>query len=336
MNTKQRFLNAMNRQPVDRPPVASVVTAVTVGMMDRIGIHWPQAHSDADQLATLAASVWEQSRIECIKLPFDMNVEIEAIGAPIDYGTVDILPMEEMNLYDDPVQLVIPDDWMNRGRVPLVLDAIGQLRKRYDNEVAIVTSIVGPFSMAGKLFGFGNFFIWLVENPEYVHQIMDQLNNLAIQYARMQVDAGADTITIGEASCSGDLVSPQVYEEFIMPYHQKLCPSIPVPNLLHICGKSTRHLPYIAQTGATAYNFDEGVDIHKARESMQGKMTLIGYVPTIKGFLDGTPDEVYQMSMQCLENGVDILAPGCSMPPHSTFENIAAMVRAAEDWGKRK
>lgn len=332
MNFKERYMRAMYREPVDRVPAASVVTAVTVSMMDKIGVHWPDAHRDADRLAALAESVYTLGGIESIKLPFDMNVEIEAMGAPLDYGTVDILPMEAATMYDDPDQLVIPDDWMNRGRVPVVLDAIRKLRKKYDNEVPVISSTVGPFSMAGKLFGFNNFFIWLIEQPDYVHRIMSKLNVLAIEYARLQVEAGADSITIGEASCSGDLVSPQVYEEFIMPYHKQLCPSIPAPNVLHICGKSTRHVPFIAQTGATGYNFDEGVDIAQAREYMKNKMTIIGYVPTVSTFLNGTPDDVYAMSRKCLDEGVDILAPGCALPPHTSFENIAAMVRAGREW----
>jgi len=36
MNTKERFMNALRLQPVDRPPVAAVVTGITVDMMEKL------------------------------------------------------------------------------------------------------------------------------------------------------------------------------------------------------------------------------------------------------------------------------------------------------------
>lgn len=334
MNSKERFMNALTLQPVDRPPVGAVVTGITVPMMEKAGIYWPAAHTDVDQLARLAAAVWEFSRIECIKLPFCMTVEVETFGMTIDYGTRDTLPTDVGHIYDHPDELIIPPNFFECNRVPVVLAAIRQLRRQYDTEVAIVSSIVGPFALAAKLFGFDNLFPWIITNPDYVHQILQKLTGLAISYAQAQVEAGADAILIGEATCSGDLISPNTYRDFILPYHRQLCPAIAAPSILHICGNSTRHIPYILETGATAYSFDEGADIHFAREQLNGKVALAGYVPTVETLLQGTPDDVYQVSLECLANGVDILAPGCSLPQHVSFENIEAMTRAAHDWGQ--
>ncbi len=333
MNAKTRFLNALHLQPVDRPPVAAVVTGITVRMMEKAGIFYPEAHKDARQLAGLAASIWEHCQIEAIKLPFGMTVEVEVLGLEIDYGTLDTLPTDIYPIWNHPDELLIPTDFLDRGRVPVVLDAIGRLRKRYDNEVAVISSIVGPFALAAKLFGFPNLFPWIITHPDYVHQILEPLTDLATRYANAQIDAGADAIVLGEATCSGDLISHQTYRDFILPYHQRLCASIKGPTILHICGKSSNHLPYIAESGATCYSFDEGVDMSEARKYAKGKVALAGYVPTVEVLLNGDPETVYQASLECLGNGVDILAPGCSLPQHTPLENVAAMVRAAHDWG---
>lgn len=332
MNAKTRFLDALHLKPVDRPPVAAVVTGITVGMMEKAGIFYPAAHRDADQLAGLAASIWEQCRIEAIKLPFCMTVETEVLGMEIDYGTLDTLPTDIFSIWNHPGELSIPDDFFDRGRVPIVLQAITQLRRRYDNEVAVLSSIVGPFALAAKLFGFPNLFPWILTEPDYVHQVMEDLTGLAIRYANAQVDAGADVIILGEATCSGDLISPDTYRDFILPYHKRLCAGIHGPTILHICGKSSNHLPYIAETGATGYSFDEGIDMAMARRHLKDRVALAGYVPTVEVLLQGTPELTYQASIECLGNGVDILAPGCSLPQHTTMANIAAMVQAAEDW----
>lgn len=332
MNAKTRFMNALHLKAVDKPPVAAVVTGITVGMMEKAGIHYPHAHKDVDQLAGLAASIWEQSGIEAIKLPFGMTVEVEVLGMEIDYGTHDTLPTDIYSIWNDPNDLLIPTDFFDRGRVPIVLKAITRLRKRYEDEVAVLSSIVGPFALSAKLFGFPNLFPWIITDPDKVHQIMDRLTDFAIDYANAQLDAGADVIVLGEATCSGDLISPDTYRDFILPYHKRLCAGIHGPTILHICGKSSNHLPYIAEIGTTCYNFDEGVDPAMARKHLKGKMALAGYVPTVDALLNGTPDMVYQASLECLGNGVDILTPGCSLPQHTTMANIAAMIGARDDW----
>lgn len=334
MNPKERFLNALQHKPVDRPPVAAVATGITVGMMEKVGLYWPEAHKSVGQLAGLAESIWLHTDIECIKLPFDMAVEVEALGAPINYRTLDTTPTEVGHLYDHPDQLQIPEDFFDRGRVPTVLEAISVLRKRYDSEVGIVSSIVGPFALGAKLFGFNNFLMWIITDPDWVHQIMEKLTPLAVRYATAQVEAGADAIIIGEATCTGDLISPQTYRDFIMPYHQQLCPAIPAPDILHICGKSTGHLPYIAQTGTACYNFDEGVQIEQAVKHLKGKVVISGYVPAVSVLLKGTPEDVYRASLDCLDSGVDILTPGCAMAPHTPIENINAMAKAVRDWSR--
>lgn len=332
MNAKTRFMNALHLQPVDRPPVSAVVTGITVPMMEKVGIYYPEANKTVDQLSGLAASIWEVCGIEAIKLPFGMTVEAEVLGMDIDYGTRDTLPTDIYAIWNHPDDLSIPDDFLDRGRVPVVLESISRLRKRYDDQVAVISSIVGPFALSAKVFGFNNLFPWIITHPERVHQVMEKMNRLAILYANAQLDAGADVVLLGEATCSGDLISPDTYRDFILPYHKELCAAIPGPTILHICGNSSYHAPYIAETGTTGYSFDEGFDMVEARKHLKGKVALAGYVPTVEALLQGTPEIVYQSSLECLANGVDILAPGCSLPQHTSMENITAMFRAAEDW----
>lgn len=332
MNAKERLIKAIYRQPVDRPPVAAVATGITVEMMDKVGIYWPEAHTDPSLLSGLAESIWLHTDTEAIKLPFDMTVEIEAIGAEINYRTRDTLPTEVEHIWNHPDEINFPTDFLDRGRIPIVLKAINILRKRYDEEVAVITSMVGPFTMAAKLFGFENFLIWTITNPDYIHTIMAALTPLTVLYTNAQVDAGSDIIIIGEASCSGDLISPKTYRDFIAPYHKEFCAGVSAPKIMHICGKSTGHTEYIADVGAEVYNFDEGVDFHVAKQNLNDKVALAGYVPTVSMLLNGTPEDVYRASVDCLRNGVDILTPGCAMSALTPLENIQAMARAALEW----
>ena len=323
---------ALHGAPVDRPPVAGVVTAITVGMMEAVGVRWPEVHRDAGSLTRLAAAAWEVGRLECIKLPFDMSVEFEALGGRIDYGSYDTLPQDAGHVYDAALATLPLDGFLDRGRVPVVLEAIAALRRQYDQEVAVVASIVGPFTLAAKLFGFDAFLGWIAEDPGKVKSCLDATLPLCLLYAREQLAAGADAILVGEAVCSGDLISWRTYRDLVVPRHARLCRELVGPTILHICGKTTRHLPHIAETGATAFSFDEKLDIAEARHWLKGRMALVGWVPTLDPLLRGTPEEVYRWATHCLREGADILNAGCSLPPHVSAANLTAMVQAAHDW----
>ena len=75
-------------------------------------------------MAGLAAAAHETCGLESMKLPFDMTVEAGALGAKIDYGTKKTLPQVKEHLYRDPGELVIGEDLMEQGRIPVVLEAI--------------------------------------------------------------------------------------------------------------------------------------------------------------------------------------------------------------------
>lgn len=332
MNAKARFLNALHGQPVDRPPVAGVVTSITLSMMDVVGVCWPEAHHRSTSLATLAAAAWEVGHLESIKLPFDMSVEFEALGGTVSYGTRDTLPQDDGRVLSDPVATLPLHGFLDRGRVPVVLAAITSLRRRYDAEVAVISSIVGPFTLAAKLFGFDVFFGWIAENPAAAAACLDATLPLCRLYAEAQLNAGADAILIGEAAASGDLISARTYRDLVLPRHQPLCRHLGGPSILHVCGKTTRHLPHVAESGATGFSFDEKIDPAEARRWLKGRVALVGWVPTLDPLLKGTPDAVTDWANRCLEEGADVLAAGCSLPPHTPDENLAAMVQAAAAW----
>ena len=65
---------------------------------------------------------------------------------------------------------------------------------------------------------------------------------MALRYARPQIEAGADVIGIGDAAAS--LVGPKIYDQFIWPYEKKLVDGLHALGTkvrLHICG-NTRHI----------------------------------------------------------------------------------------------
>src|SRR5258708_39603313 len=108
MNARTRFLNALRGLPVDRPPVAAVVTGITLPMMEQAGVYWPEAHNTVDQLVALAETIWLHHGIESIKLPFDMAVESQGLGATLEWGSLDEPPTGGGGGHNPPRATVVP------------------------------------------------------------------------------------------------------------------------------------------------------------------------------------------------------------------------------------
>jgi MtaA/CmuA family methyltransferase len=327
MNAVERLLRTLTHQEVDRPPVTGLMTAVTVEMMDAVGVKWPEAHHDPAMMARLAAAAHETCGLESMKLPFDMTVEAGALGAKIDYGTKEQLPQVKEPICRDPEELIAGENFMMQGRIPVVLKAIGMARQEYGEAIPVVSSIVGPFTLSAMLFGFENLFYWMLVEPEKYVIALKKVTDLCIAYAREQLRAGSHLVQVGEASSSGDLISPEHYGKFVAPFQKELCLALDAPKVVHICGNITGHLKYVTGTGMSGISFDQKTDTTEAVKQLKGKVALIGYVPTPL-LADGTPEEVYLSSRECIKAGVDVLNAGCAWPAEVPNENVKAMVRA--------
>ncbi|MCL1859482.1 MAG: MtaA/CmuA family methyltransferase [Oscillospiraceae bacterium] len=329
-NNTQRLVNALKHKNSGRPPVTGLMTAVTVDLMDLCGVYWPDAHSDAEKMVKLAAAAFEFYGLESMKLPFDMTVEAEGLGGNIDFGTKSQLPQMKTHLFDDPAEFLFGRELLEKGRIPLVLNAVEIAKKRYNNIIPVVSSIVGPFTLGTTLFGIENMMIWMIEEPEIIQNALELTTDLCIMYAKEQENAGSDIIQIGEAACSGDLISGDDYGRYIAPCHKKLCAEIKIPTVVHICGNITSHLKYIKNTGMSGISMDIKTDIAQAVDLLKGNTAIIGYVPVLEILRDGTPEQVFEMSRECIKSGVDVLNAGCAWSSDIKGENICEMIKAAK------
>ena len=333
MNAVERLLRALDHQPVDRPPVTGLMTSVTTEMMDGAGVAWPEAHHDPGLMASLAAAAWESCGIESMKLPFDMTVEAGALGAEVEFGGRDRLPQVKGHPFDEPRDLRIDETLLRKGRIPLVVEAVRRARATYGDRIPVVSSIVGPFTLSAMLFGFENLFVWMLSEPERYEAALEKVTGLCLLYARAQSLAGCHVVQVGEASSSGDLLSGDQYGRFVAPWQERLCRACPFPTVVHICGNITGHLSHVARTGMTGISFDQKTDVRKAVATLKGKVALVGYVPTAL-LLEGSGEDVFNRSRECIAAGVDVLNAGCAWPAEIPNRNVKAMVNAARDWGR--
>ena len=83
---------------------------------------------------------------------------------------------------------------------------------------------------------------------------------------------------------------------------------------------------------------DSVVDMKEAMDIIGETVAVIGNINPANSMLLGTPEKVYNESMENMKKigdiGRYILMPGCDTPAKSPMENILALTKAAEDYSK--
>lgn len=98
-----------------------------------------------------------------------------------------------------------------------------------------------------------NFFMDLMDDEEYAGELMDLCVDVALDFGRAQIGAGADSIGIGDAAASQ--ISRGIYEELILPRQQRLVRGLKEAGAkvrMHICGNITHLLPASPRWNSTS------------------------------------------------------------------------------------
>jgi len=318
----------MRGEKPERPVVFPMVVANHAARLEGFSIS--EAVTQPDTLARVLYSAYRFYGYDLIMVFTDTMVEAEAMGARV------LIPEDDDPFLLEPprVSRLEPANPAKDGRMPIVLGATRRLRALLDEEVPVLTSLKGPFSLASFLHGMDKFLEDLLTDPGRAHEFLRIATDNQIAYAAAIVKAGGIPF-IGDPVASGSLISPEMFREFARPYLEQLIRAVHEAGAkagLHICGETKRLLADMAATGADFLSIDE-MDLAVARREV-GNRTLMGNVST-RLMLEGTADQVVAAARECLERGGRnlVLSTSCDVPTDAPKENVQALVAAGRERG---
>ncbi len=351
MNLKENLINSLRGEEVEIAPVVSVTQVGIVEAMEKIDAFWPDAHTDASKMAALGGSLYELAGLECARIPFDLTVEADALGCRVDLGSEDRTPQVTKSPFESSRDIKVPEDFLDRGRIPVVLEAVEKLKEIYGNDLPIIVGITGPLTLAGQLLGIENLVRYMRSRPYEVESVLDNVLEASIQYANAISEVEPDVICVADPTSAPDLIDPLQFKNMVKPRLEDLSMEISTNKVLHICGSTEPIIRDMATSGFDGLSVEEKVDIARAKEEIKGggktimvggrKMSmgggdktpkLIGNISTNQTLFMSSPEQVKKEVKKVLEAGVDILAPSCGLAPRSPLENIKAMVEARNEF----
>lgn len=340
--SKERIIGLLKGLEVDRIPCFSGMGNVIVAGLQKYGYKFPETHSDPEKMASLAASTYRLTGYECAVAPFDLCVEAEAMGCQMNaYEDVNQLlypTIKEKVIHapDEMATLKVPSNLVERGRVPLVCEALSLLQRDVGKEVAVGTYILGPYTLAGQIMDLNDLFKLTFKKPNEVNAMLDLMADVLIEIAKAYAKAGADYVCVREMGATSDVLSPRSFKQVIHPHLRKIFDNLDCPNNLHICGSTNKIVNIMMECGADSISVETKNDLIKTREDIGWEPLLFGNVDSFNVLVQGSTEDVKRAVLKSMEEGVDAVWPGCDIWPDAPVENVAAMVDTVKEYGTIK
>ncbi len=333
-NMKQWVADLIGNHPKKPMPILSFPSVSLLGISVR------ELISDSTLQARGMQAVAENTPAAASVSFMDLSVEAECFGATVTVTDDEVPTIEEPIIHDEDEAAALAVPTVGSGRTQIYLDAIKKAKECITDR-PVLAGMIGPFSLAARLFDLSEIMMNCYDDPDMVHLVLEKCTQFLCAYAKAYREAGADGIVLAEPVAG--LLSPSLEEEFSAPYVKQIVDAVQNDDFIviyHNCGDNVpKMLSSILSTGAAAYHFGNAVDMEKdILKKVPANVLVMGNIDPVGVLRMGTPESVREATTALLEKCSMypnfVLSSGCDMPPKTPWENINAFFAAARDFYK--
>jgi len=325
MTPKERVHAIIRGQPYDRPAVTPIFMSWAAHF---IGRTYRDYYLDGDVLVEAQLAVARAFNLDQVSAISDPWREASAYGMEFDYPEEGVgKPRKMLIQAPQDIARIRRFALENAERPRQRVQSVRKMAKAVGQTHSVLGWVEGPLAVYADLRGVESMFLDLIDTPQMYLGPAEIIIENQIRFARAQVAAGADAIGVGDSVAS--LISPQMYQDYVLPFEKRLFDAIHQVGAavkLHVCGDINRTVHLMAQTGCDIIDADWMVRLDKARAAVGPNITLAGSFDPSAVLLQGSPQDVAQAARRCIETGGErfILQPGCEVPPGTPEQNIRA------------
>ena len=190
-------------------------------------------------------------------------------------------------------------------------DRVREVQDQYPDHCHIYgTHDIGPLTLSYMAMGFERFFLRLVDDPAFVHELLASRTRWSIAVCHKAVSLGAEVLVVGDDAAyrDGPMISPWMWREYVLPYHRQIVESVDVPVIWHSDGNTEQLLPFAIEAGFVGFHGLEpaaGMDLHRIKQEFGKDLVLLGNID-IRVLFEADLAAVRAEVDRCLEQG----APG--------------------------
>ena len=303
------------------------------------GSRYDWYNSDAREMARVQIEAIERFDYDWAWLQVDDCLEFEPLGVGVKGGG-DILPAtcNYLPATDAALEALREHGYRAKGRMQVLLDAIGAVKSHFGDTVCVTGRTAAPFSSVTLAFGISETLVLLIERPGFVHEAANFFEEYQIRFGLDQIAAGADAIWFGDCNASGHLISPETYREFAMEPARRVSEAYKEAGcvvIYHASEELPATVDLQADAGFSILSVGPGIDIEEARRIVGDRVCLCGNVDPLAVLARGTPeqvrDEVRRVVTRVSRHGGHVLNSGEMVPRDTPEANIEAFMQAARE-----
>lgn len=326
MNGYQRYLAVLRGETPDHLPRLPILMAFAANYIKATYAEFASDHRVLVEANLRAAADFGFDQVSAISDPYR---ETHGFGAEIEYVRDGVPRCVRPPLLETKALDTLPDPDPNRSeRMRDRILAIKAYRLAIQGRYSILGWVEGPAAEAANLRGITNFLMDLMDDAAFVRNLLEVCLRTGVRFALAQIEAGADTVGIGDAICSQ--ISPATYRDIVLPYEQRLIAAIHGAGSfarLHICGDVTHLLPWIAETGADIIDLDWKVSLAAASLAFDPRTVLTGNLDPVAAIKNGTPATIRALVNRAYAEAGNpyMVGAGCEIPAGTPPENLTAL-----------
>ena len=294
--------------------------------------------SDPKAQAAAVLALHERLRTPVLLTAMDLSAEAEAFGCEIRMSDTEIPTVigRKVTGPDDLKTLPAPEP--GDARTAVHLESARLIRKAVASPV--VGCMIGPFSLAGRIFGVSEALEATALNPDIILALLEKVVEFQIAYAKAFRETGISAVVVAEPAAG--LLSPAGLGRFSAPFVKRIVEGAQTRDfavMLHNCGAKFVHLDKVLESGAEIYHFGAPMDIVAALERVAGQVILGGNLDPAAIFHGGTSESVRTATLALLDATKDhknfFISSGCDIPPGTPLANLEAFYKAVADFSGR-
>ena len=329
MNKWERVEAALSRTEVDRVPIS-------------LWKHYHLQDRAPKQLAEVTLALYHQFDLDLIKLTPSGLYPIQDWGATIQFGADDdFLPLAVRPVIGSAGDWeALPHLDVGKGALRRELDMIRYVSQGLQGEAPTMMTIFSPLNIAYKLCGdkvSGELVIdYMRQSPRELHAGLAVITDVVRDYAAACLEAGASGFFFATQMASRDLMTPEEFQEFGVPYDLRVLESLVGKSrvtMLHVC-KQNLMFDLVCGYPVDVFNWaaqTSGTSLSDARQltdkPLAGGLSLN---TLLRGSEEDVLDEARRAMAEIGRNGF-ILAPDCVVRGPSPDANLAAARQAVEE-----
>jgi uroporphyrinogen decarboxylase len=343
LSSRERVRLALDHKETDRIPIAMVCSGINEPTRTQFDGYLKREHNTS--LEAYLDAILDITSVDPEyagpRLPLGQDIW-GVIRTPVSFGagTYDEIfhyPLADAEGVDEIAKYPFPTvETFDYSVLPERIKALQQ-----EGERCLMISNANIFETSWYMRGFEQIFVDMITNPELVHAIMRRVTDFFVEHFSNMLSFARGTIdlafTADDIGCQrGLLMSPDMWEQFIKPYHLEVNKAIHefgAKVIYHTDGSVMKAVPGLIDMGIDvlqALQFDaEGMDPVELKTKYGSRLCFQGGVSVQRTLPFGTTKEVRQEVQRLIsvlgKGGGYILGPSHAVQARTPPENIFAM-----------